>query len=189
MQKKKYPVFVALITLFISMACMINIGGPDYPKLKIPVSNEELLNMQQQIREALVAGTQSGQITLFFTESQLTSYLASKLDAQENPILTEPQVYLQNNQIQIYGTVINGYLKATVSIFMTATIDPDGKLLLELSSADFGPFPVPDSLKEIITSLVTEAYTGSLGTYATGFKLESIVIANSAMMIFGRLKQ
>ncbi|MFH2040292.1 MAG: hypothetical protein ABIJ65_12750 [Chloroflexota bacterium] len=188
MLKKKYPVFVALISLFISIACVINIGGPDYPKSTIPVSNEELLNMQEQIQEALLTGTQSGQITLFFTESQLTSFLASKFDSQVNPLLTEPQVYLQNNQIQIYGTVFKGYLKATVSIFMTATIDPDGKLLLELTSADFGPLPVPDSLKEIITSLVTEAYTGSLGTVATGFYLESIIIANSAMMIIGRLK-
>ncbi len=188
MHKKKNPVFVAVLVLIITMACMINIGGPDYPKIKIPVSTEEVINMQEQIREALLGGTESSQITLFFTESQLTSYLAFKLDSQDKPFLTEPQVYLQNNQIQVYGTIIREYLKATVSIFMTATIDPDGKLLLELSSADFGPLPVPENLKEIITSLVTEAFTGSLGTVATGFNIESIVIANSAMMIVGRLK-
>jgi hypothetical protein len=185
---KKKTIFVALIVLIISMACMINVGGPDYPKFPIPVSTEELISLQEQIQEAIVAGAQSGQITLFFTESQLTSFLASKFDSQKKPILTQPQAYLQNNQIQIYGTVIKGYLKATVSLIMTASIDPEGKLLLELSSADFGPLPVPDSLKGIITSLITEAYTGSLGTFATGFNLESIVIANGAMMIVGQLK-
>jgi len=188
MVKKKYPIFVALIALLFSMACMINVGGPDYPNLPIPVSTEALMSMKEQIQEAVVAGAQTGQITLFITESQLTSFLASKLESQENPFLTQPQAYLQNGQLQIFGTVIKGYLKATVSISMTASIDPDGKLLLELSSADFGPLPVPDSLKEIITSLVTEAYTGSLGPIATGFNLESIVIANGAMMIIGRIK-
>jgi uncharacterized protein YpmS len=167
---------------------MINVGGPDYPYNSIPVSTEALLSMNEQIQEAVISGAQSGQVTLFITESQLTSFLASKLDSQENPFITQPQVYLQNGQIQIFGTVIKGYLKATVSIIMTASIDPDGKLLLELSSADFGPLPVPESLKEIITSLVTEAYTGSLGPLATGFNLESIVIANGAMMIVGKIK-
>jgi len=188
MLKKKYLLLIALLALLISIACMINVGGPDYPNIPIPVSTEALMSLQEQIQEAVIAGAQSGQITLFITESQLTSFLVSKLESQENPFLIQPQAYLQNGQIQIFGTVINGYLKATVSIIMTASIDPDGKLLLELSSADFGPLPVPESLKEIITSLVTEAYTGSLGPIASGFNLESIVIANGAMMIVGRIK-
>jgi len=188
MLRKIKTTIIVFLVLLISMACMINVGGPDYPYNPIPVSTDELLNLNEQIQEAVIAGGQSGQVTLFITESQLTSFLASKLDSQKNPFITQPQAYLQDGKIQIYGTVIKGYLKATVSIIMTASIGPDQKLLLELSSADFGPLPVPDSLKEIITSLVTEAYTGSLGTLATGFNLESIVIANSAMMIVGKIK-
>ena len=188
MLNKKFPIFVAFLVLLISMACMINIGGPDYPNNPIPVSTEALMSMKEQIQKAVIDGSQSGQITLFITESQLTSFFASKLESQENPFLTQPQAYLKNGQIQIFGTVINGFFEATVSVIMTASIDPDGKLLLELSSADFGPLPVPDSLKEIITSLVTEAYTGSLGPIATGFNLESVIIANGAMMIVGRIK-
>jgi hypothetical protein len=188
MLKKKYPIIVTFVVLLISMACVINVGGPDYPISPIPVSTDALTSMQEQIQAAVLAGAQTGQITLFITESQLTSFLVNKLDSQENPFITQPQAYLQNGQIQIYGTVVKGYLKATVSIVMTASIDPEGKLLLELSSADFGPLPVPDSLKEVITSLVTEAYTGSLGPVATGFMLESIIIANGAMMIIGRIK-
>lgn len=188
MLNKKFSVLVCFIVLIISMACMINVGGPDYPTNPIPVSTDALLSMQEQIKEAFAEGAESGQITLFITETQLTSYLASKLESQENPLLTQPQAYLNNGQIQIFGTVINGYLKATVSIIMTANIDPGGKLVLELSSADFGPLPVSESLKEIITSLVTEAFAGSLGPVATGVSLESVVIANGAMMIIGRLK-
>ena len=187
MDKKKYPVIVIFTTLLFSMACMINIGGPDYPNNPIPVSSEALLSMQEQIQEAVKSGAQTGQITLFITESQLTSFLASKLDSQTNPILTQPQVFLQDGQIQIYGTVVKGIFKATVRIILTASIDDNGKMLLELTLTDFGPFPVPESLKEIISSLVTEAYTGSLGPIATGFHLDSIIIAHGAMMIVGRI--
>lgn len=181
-------VIVVLFVLLISMACMINVGGPAYPDSPIPVSEEALATMQQQIQDAVVASAQTGQITLFITESQLTSFMVSKLESQESPFFTLPQAYLQNGQIQIYGTVVKGFLKVTVSIIMTANIDHEGKLQLELTSADFGPLPVPETLKEIITTLVTEAYTGSLGTLATGFSLESIIISDGAMMIVGRVK-
>jgi uncharacterized protein YpmS len=188
MFKNKISIIIILVLLIISSACMINVGGPDYPASIIPVSTEALVGMQEQIQTAVAVGGSTGQITLFITETQLTSFLASKFESQENPFITQPQAYLQDGQIQIYGTAIKGYFKATVSIIMTASIDPDGKLVLELSSADFGPLPVPASLKEAITALVTEAYTGSLGPVTTGFRLESIVIANGAMMLVGSLR-
>ena len=187
MSKNKLPVIIAVIVLIISLACVINIGGPDYPTNSIPVSSEALVSLQDQIKSAVENSAQTGQITIFITETQLTSFLADKFSSQENPIITLPQAYLQNGQIQIYGTVIKGYLKASVSIILTASINSEGKLQLELTSADFGPFPVPESLKEAITSLVTEAYTGALGPVATGFRLEGIIIANGAMMIIGRI--
>jgi uncharacterized protein YpmS len=188
MLKNKIPVILIMVLILISSACMINIGGPDYPSSTIPVSTEALATMQDQIQTAVITGAQTGQITLFITETQLTSFLASKFDSQVKPFITQPQAYLQNGQIQIYGTAVKGYFEATVKIIMTASINPEGKLVLELTSANFGPLPVPSSLKEVITSLVTEAYTGSLGPVATGFQLESVVIAEGAMMIIGRAK-
>jgi len=187
MIRNRIPIIVAVFVLFITLACVINIGGPDYPTSSIPVSTEALTSLQDQIKTAVANGSQNGQINIFITETQLTSFLANKLSSQKNPLITLPQAYLQNGQIQIYGTVVKGFLKATVSIIMTASVNADGKLQLELLSADFGPFPVPDSLKEVITSLVTEAYTGALGPLATGFRIEGIVISNGAMMIIGQI--
>jgi hypothetical protein len=188
MSRNKSIIHISLIVLVMTMACMISVGGPDYPEATIPVSTEALTSLQGQIQTAVAAGTATGQITLFVTESQITSILAENLSSQENSFITQPQVYLKDGQVQIFGTAVSGYFKATVSVIMTASIDPEGKLLLELTSANFGPLPVPDGLKEVMTSLVTEAFTGSLGPYATGFQLQSIVIAEGAMMIVGVLK-
>ena len=188
MKNKSSIIIIAIVTLLVSIACVWNIGGPDYPQSKIPVSTEELTNMQQQIEQAVLDGVITGEITLFIAESQITSYLDTKLAAQENPLITDPQVYLQDGKFLVYGTVTKGYFEATVEVIFTVSIDSNGKLILELSSADFGPFEVPDDLKEVITSLVTEAYTGSLGPIATGFKLEGIVIADGLMMIVGRIR-
>ena len=59
---------------------------------------------------------------------------------------------------------------------------------IEITSADFGPFPVPNGIKEAFTAMVEEAYTGSLGPVATGLRIESIVIADGVMTIAGRIR-
>ncbi|MFC2028469.1 hypothetical protein ACFLTX_00920 [Chloroflexota bacterium] len=187
MSKRSTIFILAIVTLLVSIACVLNIGGPDYPQSTIPISTEELSKMQDQIEQAVLEGVLSGDITLFITESQITSYLDSRLAVQENPFISNPQVYLQEGKIMVYGTVTRGYFEATVEVVFTANIDPAGKMILELTSADFGPFNIPDNLKEVITSLVTEAYTGSLGPVATGFRLEGIVISDGIMMIVGKI--
>jgi hypothetical protein len=39
-----------------------------------------------------------------------------------------------------------------------------------------------------ISAMVQEAYTGALGPLATGFKLDSIVIADGLMMLTGSMQ-
>jgi hypothetical protein len=59
---------------------------------------------------------------------------------------------------------------------------------MEVVSTDFGPFPAPEGLNSAISAMVAEAYTGSLGPMATGFRLESITIADGSMTLSGRIK-
>ncbi len=185
---RKKLVLTTLALMLATMACMINIGGPAYPTPAIPVSTEAVESLNQAIQTAVAAGAESGVVTLVITEAQLTSYLAFKLQAQSSPFITNPQVYLQDGQIQIYGTATQGYFRATVNFTLTAGVDEQGQLKIELTSADFGPFPVPDGLKDAATAIIKEAYTGALGPIATGFRLDSITIADGAMVIVGRIK-
>jgi hypothetical protein len=174
--------------LFSIIACTINVGGPAYPDQHIPVSTQAVGDFQSSMQTAVAAGADSGQVTLVITEPQLTSYLAFRLQTQSQPIFTDPQVYLQNGQIEIFGTAHQGYLEATVDIVVTAGVDAQGQLKIELTSANFGPFPVPAGLKDAITATIQEAYTGAIGPAAIGFRLESITVANGTMTIVGRTK-
>ena len=110
-------------------------------------------------------------MTLLISEAQLTSYLAGKLQIQAQPLFTDPQVYLQDGQIQIYGTAQQGYFQATIEIVVTAGVDDQGQLKIELTSADFGPLPIPAGLKDAVTAAIQEAYTGAIGPSAVGFRL------------------
>ena len=176
------------IMLVTTLACTINIGGPVFPTPPIPVSTEAVGELQSNIQTAVAAGSNTGEITLVFTEPELTSYLFYYLQKQSHPLITSPQVYLQENEIRIYGTAIQGNFQANVKIVISAGVDVQGQLSIELVSADFGPFPVPGGLKEMITSIIKEAYTGSLGPVATGFRLESISIAAGTMVMTGNIK-
>ena len=182
-------ILLVLITLiFGTMACSMFVGGPDYPEDSIPVSVEAVESLKTQIEEAVLAGTETGAITLQITEEQITSYIAFEMASQEEPAFQNPQVYLRDGQMQIYGEVVRGYLTANVLVALTVNVDDLGQPKVEIATADFGPFPAPDGLKQSMTAIITEAYTGSLGPIATGFRLESIIINNGLMTVSGRIK-
>lgn len=164
------------------------VGGPDFPDETIPVSAEAVESLRTQIEAAALAGAETGVITLQITEEQLTSYITFRLTGQENPVLTNPQVFLRDGQMQVYGKVERGVFIANTLVTLNVSVDELGEPRIEIATADFGPFPAPEGLKQSLTAIITEAYTGSLGPVATGFRLERIDIANGLMTVTGRIR-
>jgi hypothetical protein len=188
------PIYL-LILILTSLACTIFVGGPDYSSLPtIPVSTEAAQSIQDEIKRAFEEGMTTGTVTLNFTEPQLTSYIASRFQTdpamqQDNkPLITDPQVYLRDGQMQIYGKTQKGMFAANIGIIVSVGVDENGQPKIEIVSADFGPLPAPEGLKDAITVMVREAYTGSLGPVATGLRIESIAIANGIMTVTGRIR-
>jgi hypothetical protein len=190
MKNKKHSLtFLFIVMLLASLACTISVGGPEYSTQTIPVSTEEVQSMQDQIEQALTAGAETGVITLQITESQLTSYMTLKMQEQTNPPFTEPQVLLRNGQMQVYGKINRGMFTANMLITMNVNIDPaTGMPKIEVASADFGPVPAPEGLNDAVSAVIDEAFTGSFGPVAIGFRLESITIADGVMTLTGRIK-
>ena len=187
-KKSSFTFFFTTLVLA-SFACTIFAGGPDYPTQTIPVSENEVQNMQTQIEQAFTAGAQSGVVTLQFTESQLTSYIALKLQEKTTPPFTDPQILLRDGQMQMYGKVARSMFTANILITMNVSIDETSGLpKIEIATADFGPFPAPQGINNAISAVIDEAFTGSLGPVAIGFRLESITIADGVMTMAGRIK-
>jgi hypothetical protein len=192
--KYAFPLFL-LIPVLTALACNINVGGPDYSSLPpVPVSTEFAQSIEEEVRRAFEEGAETGVITLNITEQQITSYLASRLQTdpdlqQDNqPLISEPQVYLRDGQMQIYGKTQRGMFNANIGIIVSVGVDAEGQPDIEIVSADFGPLPAPEGLKETIESMIREAYTGSLGPVATGLRIETITIANGIMTVSGRIR-
>ena len=170
-----------------TLACSMFIGGPDYLPGTIPISTEAVESLKEQMESAALAGAQTGTITLQITEEQITSSIAFKLVAQEKPVFQEPQIYLRNGQMQIYGKVVRGFFTANILVALFVNVDEFGQPKIEILTADFGPFPAPEGLKSSLTALITEAYTGTLGPVATGFRIDTIIIADGTMTITGQI--
>ena len=196
MRQSKYALPIFLLTLVLaSLACTINVGGPDYSELPpVPVSTEYAQSIRDEVQRAFEEGAQTGSITMNLTEQQITSYLASRLQndpsLQQNsqPLITDPQVYLRDGQMQIYGKSQQGMFTANIGIVVNVGVDDNGQPKIDIASADFGPLPVPQGLRDAVEAMVREAYTGSLGPVATGLRIENITIANGIMTVSGRIR-
>jgi hypothetical protein len=197
MKERKYALPIFLLTLILtSLACTVFVGGPDYSDLPaIPVSADAIQSMQDEVKRAFEEGALTGTITLNFTETQITSYLAARLKSdpsmqQDNkePFITDPQVYLRDGQMKIYGKTKQGMFTANIGIIVNVGVDENGLPKIDIASADFGPLPAPKGLTNAIAAMVREAYTGSLGPVATGLRIDSITIADGVMTITGRVR-
>ena len=197
MKQTKYAYLILLITLILtSLACTIFVGGPDYSTLApIPVSAEAAESIKEELKRAFEAGLETGVVTINLTEPQITSYLALRLQTDQalqqtdkTPLISDPQVYLRDGQMQIYGKTQQGIFAANIGIIVSVGVDEVGQPKIEIVSADFGPFPAPEGLKDAITAIIREAYTGSLGPVATGLRIQTIGIANGVMTITGRIR-
>jgi len=167
-----------------SLACAMTVAGPTPPGSPIPISTDAAGQLATIWKEAKVNPT-NGQFSVVINETQLTSFLAYKLADWKDAPLTNPQAYLRDNKIEIYGTASAGTITTTVSVAFSTTVTADGAIALQVASANFGPVPIPPDLLTRLSLLVNEGLTGSLSEMATGFKITSVVILDGQMTIVG----
>jgi hypothetical protein len=179
----------AALTLGVStLACTLNVGGPKLPAEPIPTSQAAAQEILEAWESAAGASASSGEVRLIITESQLTSLVASRLAENPDAVLKDPQVYLRQGQIQVYGTVQQGPLQGSVLLSITPYVQPDGTLGFNLTSADLGPLPAPQAVKDSLSALITEAFAGPVGTLATGLRVTSIAIEDGELALVGELR-
>ncbi len=186
MPYKKILILLSLVLT--TFACTLNIGGPEYPETSIPSSPAIVEDMQAQFKAAFEAGANGESIILTLTETQLTSLLSLKFEGEEEPFFTDPQVHLRDGKMTIYGKATQGYFTATIKVVVTVLVDEKGQPNMLIESADFGPFPVPESLSSGLSAIVKEAYTGAAGPVATGFRIEQIGIGEGFLVMQGKVK-
>lgn len=189
-QKLTYRTFALasiLASLFLAtLACQIDVGGPEppYPLITADDQADDVTDLWQS---ALESALDSGEVMLVLDENQLNTFVAKRL-AAEDSLLHEPQVFLRQNAIQVYGYATQGIIRANMHLSISPILDEEGRISFELTSASVGPVPVPEAVKNTISAILTEAFTGTLGSFATGIRISSLVINDGQLAIVGELR-
>lgn len=186
-----YRIVFAIVTgslVLSTFACQLDLGGPDPPGQPIPTSADIANELSRTWQTAINAAVTSGQIMVILDEVQLTTFLSKRLETSENPVLFEPMVYLRNNVVKIFGVYDRSPFRANILLAIAPFIDQEGKVSFELTTVEFGPIPVPALLKDTVSAILTESFTGTLGSIATGIRITSLAIAEGQIAIVGELR-
>ncbi len=187
--RKGWSIACAALALGLgTLACTLDVGGPAAPGDPVPTSEAAAQEVLDAWKSAAAASVSAGEVRLLINESQLTSLVAARLAENDDPVLRDPQVYLRQGQLQIYGTVQQGPLQGSVLLSITPRLNPDGTLAFDLTSADLGPLPAPEGVKDSLSAVITEAFAGPIGSLATGLRVTSIAIDSGELALVGVLR-
>jgi hypothetical protein len=176
-----FLIFPLLIASWVSLACSIALGGPDAPGAAItPDDNATDISL---VWSHAYAARQNRQWVVIFTESQLTAYMESRLVENQSIPLHQPQVFLRDGKVSVYGQYQTDAVSAAVLIVIQPTIHEDGTVEWIVSDGMFGPVHLPTSALTAISDNVHQALTSPVGSVATGFQVKEVLIGDGQIAI------
>jgi len=189
MIKPKLNILLVLVILAgASLACQLNLGGPPAPPTATPEALPVPTNTVPPIEDLIstpVSGT-PGEVEVTLTEAQLTEYARQELSSQPDAILQDPEVRLHDGVIEIFGQVEQGIVSGKARLTLTPTIDEDGKPNLELTSANLGPVPLPQSVLDRFSGIINQMIIDGIESEAPGLRLTEILVTEGKMTVRGQ---
>ena len=176
--------FLKLLTILsvlalISLAC--NLGGPTADTTPFPTLDPSAL--AESLKTSIVITPETGIAVLTLDEQQVTSYLSQKIDEQPDSPFGNPQVVLQDGKMVIYGTAAVSKVTANIKLVIKIIIDAQGAPSIDLESANFGPIPVPPSLTDYLTGMLSQAVEDGFGSNPEQLRILDVQITDGLMII------
>jgi hypothetical protein len=184
MKKNLVPILTLIVILMaFNLACLFSgIGSAPTPERTVPVSTEAAQGFVNSFEKPTFDAT-GNTASIKLTEEQITSYVASQLNQDPNPIIQNPQVLLEDNQVKLSGQVETDIITAPGMIIGTLSIDNNHLPKVTIISAKVGGFDIPPSLLTRIDSMIDRAITDNLTQPDVNFQVDSISINNRVMTI------
>jgi len=172
------------------LACgpSLGLGAPTPPGSPIPVSTEAAGQLEGAWGTA-AAKAKNGLVTLVMTEEQLTSFAALKLTSDANTPIEDPQIFLRNGKMMLYGKVKTNNVTLPAALTLSVVPTAAGAVSVTIDDANVGPMPVPSSLRDTLASNLNDVIAQNAGASNTGFKVTGITIADGKLTIVGTLTQ
>jgi hypothetical protein len=184
---KFYRISLFLLTVIVlnSLACRLGADRTQKPVETIPVSTEAVAALEQKLQDSVEQAEQGNPVEITISEAEITSLIALRFSEQTEMTVTNVQVYLRDDKVQMYGNVLVGEVEVPVVVFFEPQVNSSGQLHLILLSFAMGPFEVPDTLKETIQRQVDQLMTDMIRQSGGSFFIESVTIADGNLTLRG----
>jgi tetratricopeptide (TPR) repeat protein len=183
----KYPQYLplvdALIDLALSNAETGMEGAPPRPGAEIIPSNSIAEEARAIIQKSMPKPGSLASVSL--SEQQLTSWLATELQNNPDLPLSDIQVYLRDDKIQLWGMVAGSSNSTSALIVGNMMIDSNGNPLIRLESMQIGQTVIPGLLLSQAESWLNQALTDEVNKQAPGLKVMNISINSGLLTMSG----
>ncbi len=180
------PLCAAAFAGLAALACSVYLGGPEPPGPQItPAGDSQTIEKAWSDAVSLSADKT---VVVVFSEAQLTAFLQQKLAASKDNNFHSAQVFLRDGRIQIYGILSAGDTSASAILRLRPEVTDQGKINFVLEQAQVGPLNLPAGLLSAVSDVLTEAFTGQVGSIATGFLVQEVLVGDGQIAIRGILR-
>src|SRR5512133_605691 len=140
MKAKKFQITVLIsVLIFSALACNLPTAIQKSEVKVVPtLQPAEQQELQNQLATQVSEAMSGAPVTIELTESQLTSLINLQTPNIKEAQLSNIQVTLDNNQIQIGGNATTNGISGNVNIVLAIGSDAQGKPTMAVTSATLG---------------------------------------------------
>ncbi|MFC2052717.1 hypothetical protein ACFLV7_00235 [Chloroflexota bacterium] len=186
-EQKKILLLIFALLVVISLACNFpGINQPAPEKITpIPVTTESVSDLNDNIQSVIEDIQNGGPFQLIVTESQLTSLANNEIQSYQEYQIQNVQIYLRDGHVRITGDVEQNNINLPLTIVLKLSVNGSGKPVSEIVTASVGPFQLPGSILDQLTSMMDSILVTQILPANKNVVIEQITINDGQMIISG----
>lgn len=177
--RRRLALSLSLLVAFTIIACTAA-GSPTLPGGPVEVSSEAAQRVEAKLVEALTLNPNE-QFILRFTDEEVTSYLALKLEETTEPPITDPQIRFTKGKIYVAGKLTNLRPMQVRAMIVAAPRIIDDQMVIDIESAYLGPITAPNTLLDSLSQTIDEAFEEA----QVNLKITQVEVFESEIVIVG----
>lgn len=184
---QKYPQYAPLMDALIGFAVTSAESGldgaPERPGAQIVPSDAAGVEAKSALEKSLPQPGSLSSATL--TERQLTSWLAMEMKNNPDMPLSDVQVFLRNDKIQIWGVVTGSTNSTSALIVGNLEIDSNKNPKIVIESVQIGTQTIPGILVSQLEDWLNQLLVEKINNEAPGLEIMNINVTNGLITISG----
>ena len=184
--RKTIVIFISLLTL-IGLSCGLftpkEDGRSSWPTPV--VSENEAQKFKENVKSAGDQLNANQPVVLVVTESELTSFVVFELQNQDISVIQDPQIYLRDGNVKVYGQYEEAGTTLNVSVQLRFAV-LDGKIQIQIETVSLNGFNAPDSLASKVQMAISEQVEPALNQWlGDGMYIDTLQIGDGILTITG----